>query len=147
MIHLVADTSVIIKWFRFSEDEEYAIQAHALRDCYLSGEAEISIPELAVLEFANTLKFSKRLKLQDAEKALSGLLDFGLRILPLNSKILRQALKYSFECNITYYDALFLAVSADSKTKLVTADKIFYNKTNHIHNVVFISEINNTIAK
>lgn len=147
MIHFVADTSVIIKWFRFAEDEDYALQAHTLRDYYLSGKAAISILELSILEFANTIKFSKRLKFQDAEKALLGLLDFGLKILPINSKILRQALKYSFECNITYYDALFLAVSVDSKAKLITADKIFYNKTNSLSNVVFISNINGIVSE
>lgn len=147
MIHFVADTSVIIKWFRFSEDEDYALQAHALRDYYLSGKAAISILELSILEFANTIKFSKRLKFQDAEKALSGLLDFGLKILPVNTDILRQALRYSFEYNITYYDALFLAVSADAKAKLITADKILYNKTNSLSNVVFISNISGIISE
>lgn len=141
MSHFIADTSVIIKWFRFSEDEDYVPQAHILRDCYLSGKIAISILELSLLEFANTLKFSKRLEFQDAEKALSGLMDFGLRIIPVNPKILRQALKYSFECNITYYDALFLAVSADSKAKFITADKIFYGKVKSFANVIFISDI------
>lgn len=147
MIHLLADTSVIIKWFRFSEDEDYVPQAQRVRDCYLSGEAAISTIELSILEFSNTLKFSKRLSSADAEKALSALLDFGMKILPINPKILRQALKYSFAYNITYYDALFLSACVSNKAKLVTADKIFYNKTNSLSDIVFIANINNILPE
>lgn len=138
---IVIDTSVVVKWFRFAEDEDYVQEAHNLRDAYLQGKLLVNIPELLIIEFANLLKYSKRLNLEDANKALKSLIDFGLEIITLTPEILNRSLALAFEYDITVYDSLFLGTSLEIKADFVTSDKLLYKKIKSLANIYFLGDI------
>ena len=52
-IHVVPDSSVVIKWFR--QGENLAEQALALRTGYLDGRIQLSVPTLLAYELTNVL--------------------------------------------------------------------------------------------
>jgi predicted nucleic acid-binding protein len=141
MDNVVIDTSVIVKWFRFAEDEDYVSEAHSLRDTYLQGEILINIPELLVIEFANLLKYSKKLKLEDAKKAFQSLTDLGLEVIPLSPEIFNRSLILAFEYDITVYDSLFVGLSEEIKADFITSEKLLYKKIKPLPNIYFLGDI------
>jgi len=65
---VVLDTSVIFKWYHRA-DEENAEKALLLRDAYLNGVLVVNIPDLAIYEFANALRFRNVLNRHDASSS------------------------------------------------------------------------------
>ncbi len=55
MERIVADASVIVKWF---VDEVHSEKARELRDEYINGSVEILAPELMPYEVLNALKYT-----------------------------------------------------------------------------------------
>lgn len=141
MDNVVIDTSVIVKWFRFAEDENYVQESHRLRDVYLQGEILVNIPELLIIEFANLLKYSKKLKWEDANKAFQSLINLGLEIIPLTSEILNRSLALSFEYDITFYDSLFIGASCEIKADFITSDMLLYKKVKSLPNIYFLGDL------
>lgn len=57
--NLVLGSSVVIKWFSQEKNTEEAIN---LRNKFLKGEIEITVPDLQLYEIANALRYNEELK-------------------------------------------------------------------------------------
>ena len=74
---LISDASVIIKWFT---DEEGRKEALILRERFRKGEIEIVVPDLALYEISNALRYNSNFSEEDVGKAVSSLFDIRLSV-------------------------------------------------------------------
>jgi predicted nucleic acid-binding protein len=117
---LVLDTSVIIKWFR--QGEILADQALALRDAYLDGEVSVAVPDLVAYELANVLRFKMDLSTEQVCAGVQSLFDLSLDWHAPSSAVTHRAVQVARECDVTVYDATFVALAESFGGVLVTAD-------------------------
>ena len=123
---VVLDTSVVIKWVRSGEeDREQALQ---LRKNYLEGELAIAIPDLLLYELANVLRFKPSAVKENVRKVVNSFLDLGLAVIEPSPVVLHEAIELSFEYDVTFYDALFLAIAENLRYDFVTADQALYRQ-------------------
>jgi len=121
---LVLDTSVFIKWYR--QHEEHAAAALALRDAYLAGDILLVEPDLALVEFANVMRFMDELSTEQVQLAVASLLDFPIHWVQPSGEILTRAVAIAREHGRSaVYDALFAAVAEAYDAQFVTADMRF----------------------
>ena len=123
----VADASVLVKWF-LHEKEADRDRAIALRDLHVSGRSTIIIPDLALLEILNAIRFSPKGDEVAGETALEALQDLHLEIKPDDFNVLRKANAIAWAYKITIYDALYVALAEQVGYPLVTADEVMVKK-------------------
>ncbi len=119
----VVDASVLVKWFLHHQEED-RIRAVALRDLHISGRSAIIIPQLALLEILNAIRFSSRGKEEDAALVIEALQDLHLQVKPTDFDLLRKANAIGWAYKITIYDALYVALAEKEGYPLITADEV-----------------------
>ena len=135
---MVADASVVAKWYIAEEDSEKAVQ---IRDLHSAGKMDLTSPILVLFEVGNILTRHPSFAGQDVASAFQSLLDLGLKLRSFaESSLLESAFKISREFGITFYDAAYVALTAGGF--LVTADKELYMKAKRICCVQLLSETN-----
>ena len=77
----VVDASVLVKWFLYQQEADRD-RALALRELHISGRSTLHIPELALLEVLNAIRFAPKAKEEDGELALEALQDLHLSTKP-----------------------------------------------------------------
>ncbi len=122
---LISDASVIIKWFT---DEEGRKEALILRERFRKGEIEIVVPDLALYEISNALRYNSNFSEEDVGKAVSSLFDIRLSVVSLSSHVLKESIKIAFDKNTSVYDAFYLALANELKVNFITSDRKFYDK-------------------
>jgi len=127
---IVVDASVAVKWFVPEKDSDKALK---LRELYLKGSLEIIAPTLIYYEVANALRFHPYYKLSQTEllRAVTILKNMQIAVEP-TAKAWSNAFEISFLNNVSIYDAIYLAVSKLFNTKLVTSDRIMFEKLDSI---------------
>ncbi len=130
----VLDASVAAKWFT-RHDEPQRQKAVALRTLHLSGRTRLVIPEFALLEILNAVKYSERAEEVDAANALGLLERLRLEIVPLDWELLRKATAIAWAYRIALYDAAYVAVAERLGFPLLTADEAMTKKMTG-HNIV-----------
>lgn len=130
----VIDASVLVKWF-LHENEPDRERALALRDRHIAGQSTIIIPEFALLEVLNAIRFSPKGDEEDGETALEALHDLHLDIRPGDVNVLRKANAIAWAYKITIYDALYVGLAEQVGYPLITADDVMVKKLKG-HNVV-----------
>ena len=123
----VVDASVLVKWF-LHEKEADRDRALALRDLHISGRSTIFIPQLALLEVLNAVRFSPKADEEDEEMALETLEDLHLEIKANDVVLLRKASAISWGYKITIYDALYVGLAEQVGHPLITADEVMVKK-------------------
>jgi len=123
----VVDASVLVKWF-LHEKEADRDRAIALRDLHISGRSTIYIPQLALLEVLNAVRFSPKAKEEDGETVLEALHDLHLEIKPPDVVLLRKANAIAWAYKITIYDALYVALAEQVGYPLITADEVMVKR-------------------
>ena len=123
----VVDASVLVKWF-LHEKEADRDRALALRDLHIAGRSTIFIPQLALLEVLNAVRFSPKADEEDGEMALATLHDLHLETKPPEVDLLRKANAIAWAYKITIYDALYVALAEQVGYPLITADEIMTKK-------------------
>ena len=123
----VVDASVLVKWF-LHQQEANRDRALALRNLHISGRSTIFIPQLALLEVLNAIRFSPKAKEEDGETALEALQDLHLETRPPEFDVLRQATAIAWAYKITIYDALYVALAEQVGYPLITADEAMIKK-------------------
>ena len=123
----VLDASVAAKWFvRHGEaDRELAM---SIRQRHLSGHCRLIMPELAILEVANAIRYSRRAREADGATALELLRDLHMEIHPLSWDLLRKVNAISWAYNIAVYDAAYVALAESVGFPLLTADEVLLKK-------------------
>jgi predicted nucleic acid-binding protein len=135
---VVLDTSVIIKWFRHGE--VLAEPALALRDAYLDGQIEVTLPSLLAYELANVLHYKADLTTEQVQTAVGSLFDMGLGwILPL-SAVIERAVEIARTYETTVYDATFAALAESLGATFVTADEHLVRRLEALSFVRFLGQ-------
>ena len=76
----VVDASVLVKWF-LHEQEGDRDRALALRDLHISGRSTIYVPQLALLDVLNALRFRPKAKEEDAIELFKYAVDSGINLI------------------------------------------------------------------
>jgi len=118
---IVLDTSVLIKWFR--QEEVLAADALRWRDRYLQGEVNVALPALSAYELANVLRYKNELTTAQVQLAVQSLYDMAFQWVPPTEEIISRSIEVARSCNITVYDAAFVATAEAMHGVLITADE------------------------
>ncbi len=121
----VLDASVITKWYKEESDSEEALQ---LRAGYVLGDFDIVLPDLALYELANCIRFSPGISEKDLNEIMDNFFSLDIPIAAPNPSLLKSAVMFSCKHNVTVYDAVYLALAKTIGAELVTADKKFYER-------------------
>jgi predicted nucleic acid-binding protein len=81
------------------------------------------MPEHALLEIANAIRYSSGADESDAVRALDLLADLRLEYAALGWELLRSAAEIAWNHQITVYDAAYVALAEALNLPLVTADE------------------------
>jgi len=79
MRRFVLDTSVILKWFSESGENDLA-RALQLRQSMLEGTVFFVVPDLLFYELANALRHNPNFSKKDVEQALHSVFEMGLEV-------------------------------------------------------------------
>ena len=123
----VVDASVLVKWFLHQQEADRD-RALALRELHISGRSTIFIPQLALLEILNAVRFAPKAKEEDGEMALETLHDLHLETKPPEVDLLRKANAIAWAYKITIYDALYVALAEQVGYPFITADDMMLKK-------------------
>ena len=119
-MNVVMDTSVTVAWYL---NEPCSKAARQWQDRVVSGKVHAMVPALHYLEFANVLRTYVRRRALDeatAQEIYSLHLEAPLSLAePDRASILDIALRY----NATVYDALYIALSLELQSPLLTAER------------------------
>lgn len=125
---LVADASVIAKWYL--ADEDSSREAIALRAAFSEGAVAIAVPDLMCYEVANAIYVAHqrgRLRAQDVERAVSDLLAWDF-IYSSVDECLEDSLRIAQRLGCALYDAAYVALAAQLGCDLITADERLVRK-------------------
>jgi predicted nucleic acid-binding protein len=122
MIHLLVDTSVLIKWFHAEGEAELA-EARALRSAHVSGSLEAHVIDLVMYEFGNVLLRALRWNAADVADQLDDLLTTIGPPLAMVPDWLRRAAMLAQKHDLSFYDASWAAVAVELQVPLVSADR------------------------
>jgi predicted nucleic acid-binding protein len=137
-LEYVLDSSVVVKWFS-PHDEEHRSKALSLLNLYKDEKIDLYIPELAICEVSNALRYNKNFSEGEVIDILKFLINLELSIENLTQEIISKSLEISYEDNITVYDAIFIGLSNVLKIPLITANpKHFKAKTGR--NIILLQE-------
>jgi predicted nucleic acid-binding protein len=123
----VIDASVLVKWFLYQQEADRD-RALALRELHISGRSIIYIPQLALLEVLNAVRFAPKAKEEDGEMALEAVRDLHLEVKPPEYDVLRKANAIAWAYKTTIYDALYVAHAEQVGYPLITADETMIRK-------------------
>lgn len=140
MNRFVLDTSVIVKWFS-TIDEVDTKSALWLRQGLYENTCQIIIPDLALYELSNALRYNPNFTVEDVTAAIYSLVEMGLTIRAVAPDILVRAIELAYQYDVTLYDAYFLAIAAKTEVMLVTADYKFYQRVGETKFVVRLAEL------
>ncbi len=122
MTVVIADTSVVVKWFH-EEGETEVAEARAILDAHRSDALDLHVLDLTMYELGNILIRS----LHWGATAVADQLDdldvvCGPPLAP-SPAARRQAADLAERHGLTFYDSLFAAAARDREATLVSADR------------------------
>jgi len=121
----VVDASVVVKWF---VEEEYSREARLLRNAYVDGLLDISVPSLLYYEVLNALKYSGGFGEDELKEVAKTLVDFQFTEYSLTGQYALRTIEYAMRKGITIYDAAYVALAETLNTTLYTADEKLIKK-------------------
>lgn len=122
MIHLLIDTSVLIKWFH-SDGESELPEARALRTAHIGGALDAHILDLAIYEVGNVLIRALRWQPGAVADQLDDLSTILGPPLVMTADWLRHAATLAHAHSLSFYDASWAATAAKLSMPLVSADR------------------------
>jgi len=128
----VIDASVIAKWYIVEEDTDKALY---IRNKYISGDIKITLPDLTILELANAIRFKKNSTLQDVKDVLDNFNKLQFKIIEVTIDLVQKASEFSYDYNISIYDALYITLADKIGYEFITADEKLYKKVNNFKNI------------
>jgi predicted nucleic acid-binding protein len=119
----VLDASIALKWHL--DDEEYSIEALLVLTDYQEGRVDLIAPANTPYEVPGAIKAAvsrRRLSAPDGRAAIESFLALRVQTVENNSLTLH-AYDLALQHNCSYYDGLYLALSAATGTPLLFADE------------------------
>ena len=135
---VVVDSSVLVKWFIPEPDSTLAM---ALRQAHMDGRIPIAVPDLALLEVANVLRYKFPAADEDTVRgSVRSLAQLGVRVVATAPELVASAIGVAYAASITVYDALFVALARDMGFELVTADLDLERRTRGKYRVRLLAD-------
>lgn len=119
---VVADASVVAKWFVEETDSPKAI---ILRDRHALGQVSIKAPHLLVFEVLNALRYSGLYNARELETLSDAINAYGFDLRPLVGDYARVTMRTALDNDITVYDAAYVALAVKERLVLYTSDDKF----------------------
>jgi predicted nucleic acid-binding protein len=117
----ILDSSIIVKWFSRMEETNHE-DALKILQLYRDERINIFIPDLAIYEVSNALRYNKNFNQEEVSRLMKALLGLELEIINLSNIIIIEALGIAYKDNITVYDSVFIALSNLMELTLITAN-------------------------
>ena len=117
---VVLDTSVVVKWFNAEIKTDEALR---LRESYMQGDLKLTVSEILIAEVANALRYKPDYDTEKLRRALASLLGLHLNIIHLSETIVTRAAEIAYDGQVTFYDALPVAIAERRKALCITADE------------------------
>jgi len=135
----VIDASVAVKWFSQADEDDFE-KALRLQELYLKRECALTAPDLIVYELVNALRYNPNFDQKDTELALLSLQKMGIELAASSETLLKKAVEFAYQKNITIYDAAYAALALVQRCLLVTADSKFYKKIQGFSQVILLKD-------
>ena len=129
MTSYVLDASVAAKWVLPAKGEPLVEESTTLLNAFVTGQVNLSVPDLFWPEVGNVLWKSVRLgriRERSAEQAIGWFAALGIPTSP-TSPFIADALALSITLDRPIYDAIYLAMAIASGRSLITADERLVN--------------------
>lgn len=133
---VVADASVIVKWF---VNEEHTEQALALRQGYLDKKVDIACPQILPFEVLNALRYNPEFGDKQVKIASDALRKYQLWLYPILGELADECIEKSFSFGISIYDSSYISLAEYLDAKLYTADEKLLDKIGKLEHVTHIS--------
>jgi predicted nucleic acid-binding protein len=137
---IVADTSVLIKWFK-TRDEDLLKEARALLAEVEARPLDVHVPALLLYEIGNVLLLKTRLGTTGLDDAMDHLEDIPLTVAPPATPLLKRAARLGRELGLTFYDASFIALAVVLDCPFITADRRLYDRARTLPRVRHLSRV------
>jgi predicted nucleic acid-binding protein len=121
----ILDASVAVKWYVKEEMRDIALK---LREHFVSDLIDLEAPKLILYELGNALRHYPGSTAIDCAEAVRQLRKIGIIFHELDSNLIDESANISYEENITFYDAVYVALAKILETKLVTADAELFER-------------------
>lgn len=116
---LVADASVIVKWFLHEQGRD---QAMFLRDDFVAQDVQLHVPEVLPFEVLNALRYSSHFDETACLQAQVVLDGYGFRRHALVGELARRTVHLAYLRGLAIYDASYIALGKLLGLRVVTAD-------------------------
>lgn len=123
---MVVDASVILKWFIEESDSN---KATAIKNNHIAGLYSITIPDIAIYEVGNALRYKSEFSIREVARCLEDLYALSLDIISPYPDIGYLVTEISRQNDITFYDAFYIALAKELGLEFITADRQLYEKT------------------
>lgn len=122
---VIADASVIVKWFVEEEDTKKAL---ALRQAYIDGKVDIACPNLLPYEILNALRYNPEFGEEQTRVASKALTEYQLWMYPILGELAALCIKNSYAYGMSLYDSAYVSLAEYLDSPLYTADKKILDK-------------------
>ena len=129
MNRFVLDASVALKWALPSTNEPLVSESLQLLRQYVKGEIDFLVPDIFWAEISNVLWKGSCQRRWSAATAESVVSEMKSRNFPTVSSLAlaADALKIAFAYDRSVYDCIYIALAAQSKSQMITADERLAN--------------------
>jgi predicted nucleic acid-binding protein len=125
----VLDASVALKWALPSANEPLVSESLQLLRQYVKGEIDFLVPDIFWAEISNVLWKGSRQRHWSPAAAETVVSEMKSRNFPTVSSfaLVADALKIAFAYDRSVYDCIYIALAAQSKSQMITADERLAN--------------------
>jgi len=134
----VVDASVILKWVLEREEEPDHDKAAGLLRAWAGGEVVIAAPSLWTYEVANILG---RALPDEASQKMKLLLDLRINVVDCSEEMILRCFAWMKECQVTFYDAAYLAAAYAINAVLLTSDDKFCEKMKNDERICLLKDL------
>jgi predicted nucleic acid-binding protein len=120
MPRVVADASVVVKWFI---EEAHSDAARRLRDDYAADLIDLDAPCILPFEVMNALHFSSLFTPDELTLAAEALDRFSISLHVLEGELSKATLELARASGVTIYDASYAALTRQLGSEFYTADE------------------------
>jgi len=122
---VVADASVVVKWF---VEEEHTDAALRLRDDYVDRTVDIASPDLLPHEVLNALRYNPGLGERQLKEIVEALDKYSLWLAPLEGELAETSVENSMRHGISVYDSAYISLGQIREIPVYTADRRLMNR-------------------
>lgn len=128
-VNYVIDASIAVKWFSQEQGRNKALR---LLEKAQDGTAVLYAPDLLLYEVGNALWKGKQMSDYEINEALALLLRLGIEFIRLDSSMIGRTTKVMTAHDLTFYDAVYVALTVAVSGILATANPKDHAKINDI---------------